>query len=1199
MTTPNDPIYALQWHLDQLGDIETIWDEFTGDGVTYGIYDDGIEATHPDLAANYNTALEVTIDPDGPGGTAPYQMGPDLQPGDFHGTSVAGLIAADHNGIGTAGIAHDATVTSVDIFGSVADVNTSGSQFNTVMNQMSAFDIVNHSWGNHARFVPYDPAFDLLVRNAWQYAAENGRGGLGTIIVKAAGNDYDDANNSAINVSPYTIVVGAYSNLGYAASYSNYGANLLVSAPGSEFANVGLLGVGGLGIVTTDRTGTDGYNLRSDYGADVDYTDDFGGTSAATPIVSGVIGLMLEAATDPDVPSVNYLGWRDVQTILSYSARHIGSDIGEPATFTEDGTWFVNGAANWNNGGLHYSIDYGYGAIDAYTAVRMAEIWGILPGQQATSSNDVVATSVTTVPVGLPAGSTTDLNFTLGAVIIETIVVQVTLSTEWAADYRFELIAPDGTSVQIANLVGIRQNALAGHSMEFAVQAFRGQYASGSWTLRVIDGFSADDGAIESAMITVHGSLPTNADTYHYTNEFADMLALQGTRGTLSDTDGGTDWINAAAVSSDIVLDLNAGGVTTFGGATAFTIASGTAIERAITGDGDDIIIGNGSLNVLYGMRGNDSISGGIGNDTLYGGAGNDTLNGGSGNDVLNGGEGAGDIASYAGITGNVTVSLLVAGAQATGGAGSDTLVGIEGLIGGSADDQLTGNDGDNYLEGGLGNDTLDGRGGHDVASYAGAGAGVTVSLGFVAAQATGGGGIDLLTGIESLIGSAYGDTLTGDAIGNTLRGGGGNDLLNGASGDDTLQGDEGNDTLTGGFGADRFEGGNGIDVATFIDAVTIDLSNGAGNTGEAVGDIYSGIERFIGSAFNDLMRGLVDATDWLSGADGADTLYGYGGNDTLLGGIGNDVFYAGLGFDVVNGGAGTDRVAFLNAVILDLEDPFASTGEAEGDFYTSIERFSGSNFNDTLRATDADEFLYGNNGNDTLDGRGGNDRFFGGGGADVMIGGDGIDAADYRSTTVAMTVNLAASVIRGETFGSGPDGDVLRGIENVFGSDTASNVLTGDDAENWLTGGAASDTIYGGGGVDRIDTYGGADLVSGGLGADRIVFEVDGASDYLLFQSLAEGGDVVSGFETGGVPIDRIMISRAGFGLGSTVAFGAGLTFETGTTATAAGPVVLWNDVTDRLIFDANGSLAGGTTTIATLSGVTGLTEASFLLLA
>lgn len=74
-----------------------------------------------------------------------------------------------------------------------------------------------------------------------------------------------------------------------------------------------------------------------------------------------------------------------------------------------------------------------------------------------------------------------------------------------------------------------------------------------------------------------------------------------------------------------------------FGG---FTIAHGVMIENAVSGSGNDRLIGNGGGDVLSGRAGNDTLTGGGRDDTLFGGPGNDLLNGGAGHNVLYGGPG-------------------------------------------------------------------------------------------------------------------------------------------------------------------------------------------------------------------------------------------------------------------------------------------------------------------------------------------------------------------------------------------------------------------------------------------------------------------------------------------------------------------------------------------------------------------------------
>lgn len=82
---PEDPLAPEQWHLLQLGNIQRVWSEFTGLGIHVGVYDDGIQFTHPDLTDNYDATLHMVIGPTTFSGAKVGNVG--------HGTAVAGLIA--------------------------------------------------------------------------------------------------------------------------------------------------------------------------------------------------------------------------------------------------------------------------------------------------------------------------------------------------------------------------------------------------------------------------------------------------------------------------------------------------------------------------------------------------------------------------------------------------------------------------------------------------------------------------------------------------------------------------------------------------------------------------------------------------------------------------------------------------------------------------------------------------------------------------------------------------------------------------------------------------------------------------------------------------------------------------------------------------------------------------------------------------
>ena len=131
--------------------------------------------------------------------------------------------------------------------------------------------------------------------------------------------------------------------------------------------------------------------------------------------------------------------------------------------------------------------------------------------------------------------------------------------------------------------------------------------------------------------------------------------------------------------------------------------------------------------------------------------------------------------------------------------------------------------------------------------------------------------------------------------------------------GNDILLSRAGDDILIGGSGGDTVNGGGGNDTASYIGAkarVVADLSAPAGNTGDAAGDSYISVENFIGTGFNDNLRGDGAANRIAGGADN-DILIGRAGDDTLIGGSGNDTINGGGGVDVLFGHAGADDFVY------------------------------------------------------------------------------------------------------------------------------------------------------------------------------------------------------------------------------------------------------------------------------------------------
>jgi Ca2+-binding RTX toxin-like protein len=201
--------------------------------------------------------------------------------------------------------------------------------------------------------------------------------------------------------------------------------------------------------------------------------------------------------------------------------------------------------------------------------------------------------------------------------------------------------------------------------------------------------------------------------------------------------------------------------------------------------------------------------------------------------------------------------------------------------------------------------------------------------------------------------------------------------------------------------------------------------------------------------------------------------LRGGEGNDQLTGGPEDDVLTGGAGDDQLDGGSGADTASYSSApagVTASLVSGSASGGEGS-DALISIERLTGSPFDDTLTGDDGDNVLNGLGGNDTL------------------TGGAGTDAAWYSSATSSVTVDLGAGTA------SGGDGvDTLNGIENVLGSGN-DDVLTGDEGPNQLTGGDGNDTLAGQAENDRLFGGAGDDRLLGGEDNDGL-FGQRGADD-------------------------------------------------------------------------------------------------------
>ena len=411
----------------------------------------------------------------------------------------------------------------------------------------------------------------------------------------------------------------------------------------------------------------------------------------------------------------------------------------------------------------------------------------------------------------------------------------------------------------------------------------------------------------------------------------------------------GSDFANYQDSAAGVTIDLLAG-TGAGGSAEGDTL---TSIENIYASAFDDHLTGDDGRNIIGGWTGNDTIAGHGGDDVLAGEAGDDDLSGGDGNDRLVGADGIDTI--HGGI-GNDSID---------GGAGNDQVFGEDG------NDSITGGTGDDHIDGGAGNDIIEadggadaiiGGGGTDTASYITSTAGVTVDL----AAGTGLGGDaegDTLTGIEQIYGSNLADHLTGDAGDNQLwgadgddvltggagadlfKGGAGSDLIFGEAGDDIIMGGDGADQIDGGAGndyivtgtgADTIDGGEGVDTLSYAGssvAVQVILFQPGSGRGDAAGDTWTGIERVVGTDFNDVIGGLPGGDNTIWGGAGDDAIRGYEGADLLKGGAGNDTFGYGRVEESTVAASGRDTIAdFATGDIIQVRGIDADGNAANGD---------------------------------------------------------------------------------------------------------------------------------------------------------------------------------------------------------------------------------------------------------------------------
>ena len=449
-----------------------------------------MDYSHEDLVGNINSSLNHDY----------AGMGGAYRPFDHHGTAVAGVIAARDNGIGVRGVAPKATVYGYNLLAGdwqqFKDINRADAMSrNRVVTAVS-----NNSWG------PPDGPWLGYANQLWKLAVDSGiregYDGKGVFYVFAGGNggrghrenpdgtlvgghvdniqDRGDDSNLDELANYYAVTaVCAVNDQDTRSDYSEKGANLWVCAPSNDLRE------GYSGIVTTENSNR--------------YQDDFGGTSAATPIVSGVAALLRQA--NPD------LTWRDLKLILAASARK--NDAANPG--------WAEGARKYGSGSAadryHFNHEYGFGVVDARAAVALARGWTNVPTLESVSAASQAAVTIPPPSGSAPQTVTTTLALNTGIRFTEFVEINTDFDHMSFRDMEIELVSPSGAVSKLA----VPFNTRYYHTDElflyvqldgefrFGSARHLGEDPNGQWTLRLTDHFPALGGTLRSWSIKVYG----------------------------------------------------------------------------------------------------------------------------------------------------------------------------------------------------------------------------------------------------------------------------------------------------------------------------------------------------------------------------------------------------------------------------------------------------------------------------------------------------------------------------------------------------------------------------------------------------------------------------------------------------------------------------------------------------------------------
>ncbi|ABM76823.1 S8 family serine peptidase [Prochlorococcus marinus] len=555
-----DPLFHLLASNDANGSYGVnavgAWSQVSGEGITVGVLDTFFDLNHTDLNAAMPTNFDWDNDGQNDGVDNNNNNIPDLfeseqfthalgspnwpvnnppqptPPNQSHGTAVSGIAVGRSNGNSGIGVAPESNWIPD---GFLDHQNLWPSQ-----NYYNYADVVNNSWGMPNTAGVFQTWTPQRLAN-WQLATD------GAIQVVTAGNDRDPGNtanqgwsntNNSEKTRRENIVVAATMRNGEVEQYSTPGASVFVSAPvnGSNFrfANSFFANAGVQRTTTADVTDNVASNADNSGYMNGPTDTRFNGTSAAAPMVTGAIALMLEAnptLTVRDIQHIltetsvkNGLIDSDGDGLLDAINPNAGGNAAFPgaagtielrnsltagvnSTFNiADGHntgWFVNGAGHW------VSDSFGFGIVDAGAAVALANNWTNV-GDELKVTTDTILNNPYTIQEGILGG----LNSLTNAgswnvnnhIELEWVELTLNLNLPEQDEVMLAIQSPSGTRSVLMAPGGSDATAFNGQRTLITNQ-FWGESANGQWNIEVLDvNNDGDNATISNATLDLYGT---------------------------------------------------------------------------------------------------------------------------------------------------------------------------------------------------------------------------------------------------------------------------------------------------------------------------------------------------------------------------------------------------------------------------------------------------------------------------------------------------------------------------------------------------------------------------------------------------------------------------------------------------------------------------------------------------------------------